>query len=213
MVSSAMTASAISEITMRTTVRNAAFLLTLLLPASGWRAPSERLTLQAESRIWIEGTSTIKDFSCTATIVNALIDTRSTNAIPQLLVGDKAVVAVDVKVPVEKLDCGNGTMNEHMLKALKAVENPTILFRLASYEIDRTQNTVTGTLKGTLSLGGVQKPLIITTEGKPEGEMLRVTGSSEIRMTEYDLTPPSLMFGRIKVNEKVLVKFDLLLKS
>jgi hypothetical protein len=198
---------------MSTTVRNTALLLTLLLPTSGWRAPSERLTLQAESRIWIEGTSTIKDFSCKATIVNALVDTRSTNAIPQLLVGDKTVVAVDVKVPVEKLDCGNGTMNEHMFKALKVVENPTILFRLASYEIDRTPNAVTGTLKGTLSLGGVQKPLIITAEGKPEGEMLRVTGSSEIRMTDYDLTPPSLMFGRIKVNEKVTVKFDLLLKS
>jgi hypothetical protein len=32
-------------------------------------------------------------------------------------------------------------------------------------------------------------------------------------MTQYDLTPPSLIFGRIKVSEKVIVKFDLLLKN
>jgi hypothetical protein len=199
---------------MRPTYRTTVFALALLLPAAGWRAHSERLTLlQPQSRLWIEGTSTIRAFTCTAGVVNALVDTRSANAIPQLLIGDKAVVAVDVKVPIEKLDCGNGTMNEHMLKSLKANENPTILFRLASYDITRSSSAAIGTLKGTLSLGGVQKPLSITAEGKPEGDMLRVSGSTEVLMTQYDLTPPTLMFGRIKVNEKVLVKFDLLLKN
>jgi hypothetical protein len=32
-------------------------------------------------------------------------------------------------------------------------------------------------------------------------------------MSEYGLTPPSLMFGRIKVGDKVSVHFDLYLKS
>jgi hypothetical protein len=199
---------------MRTTYRTTALALTLLLPAAGWRAQNERLTLlQPQSRIWIEGTSTIRAFTCTAGLVNALVDTKSANAIPQLLIGEKAVVAVDVKVPVEKLDCGNGTMNEHMLRSLKANENPTILFRLSSYDITRSSDAAIGTLKGTLSLGGVQKPVSITAEGKAEGELLRVSGSTEVLMTQYDLTPPTLMFGRIKVNEKVLVKFDLLLKN
>ena len=33
------------------------------------------------------------------------------------------------------------------------------------------------------------------------------------RMRAFDLTPPSLMFGRIKVGDKVKVRFDLVLKS
>ncbi|MFL5607849.1 MAG: YceI family protein [Gemmatimonadaceae bacterium] len=198
---------------MLTTVRKTALLLTLLITAGGWRIRSERLALQPESRLWIEGSSTIRDFTCNATLITALVDTRSANAIPQLLVGDKAVVAVDVKVPAEKIDCGNGTMNEHMLRALKAGQSPTILFRLSSYDIARSSEVLTGTLNGTLSLGGVQKAVTITTRGKAEGDVLRVTGATDIRMTDYDLTPPTLMFGRIKVNDKVTVKFDLLLKS
>ncbi|HEY2027543.1 MAG TPA: YceI family protein [Gemmatimonadaceae bacterium] len=198
---------------MRTATRPSALLFALLIPAAGWRAPSERLTLETESRLWVEGSSTIRSFTCKADVVNAAIDTRTANAIPLLLTGDKAVIALDVKVPAEKLDCGNGTMNDHMLEALKAHENPTILFRLSSYEIARGTGTVTGTLKGTLSLGSVQKPLTVTAEGKPEGDMLRVTGATEVRMTDYDLKPPTLMFGRIKVNDAVTVKFDLLLKS
>jgi polyisoprenoid-binding protein YceI len=215
MVSNAMNASATSETSqMRTLYRTPALVLALLLSATAWRAQNDRLTLQqSQSRLWIEGTSTIRAFTCTASDVNALVDTRSADAIPKLLVGDKAVIALDVKVGVGKLDCGNGTMNEHMLKSLKSDENPTILFRLSSYEIARTSSGVTGTLKGTLSLGGATKPVTLTTEGKAEGDMLRVTGTTAIRMTDYDLTPPSLMFGRIKVNENVLVKVDLLLKS
>jgi hypothetical protein len=43
--------------------------------------------------------------------------------------------------------------------------------------------------------------------------MLHVSGVYELRMTDYGLKPPSLMFGRIKVGETVKVGFDLLLKS
>jgi hypothetical protein len=32
-------------------------------------------------------------------------------------------------------------------------------------------------------------------------------------MRDYDLKPPTLMFGRIKVHDKVTVGFDLLLKN
>ena len=198
---------------MRTTTRTTAILLALLLPSAGWRTPNERLTLEAQSKLWIEGSSTIRSFTCNANVVNAAIDTRSANAIPQLLAGEKAVIAVDVKVPADKIDCGNGTMNDHMVEALKANENPTILFRLASYEIARSGGSVIGTMKGTLSLGGVQKPFTLTADGKAEGDMLRVTGATDIKMTDFALEPPSLMFGRIKVADKVTVKFDLLLKS
>ena len=198
---------------MRTSLRTAVVGLTLLIPTLGWRVATEQLSLQPESKLWVEGSSTIRSFTCTARVVTALVDTKSANAIPLLLIGEKAVIAVDVKVPAEELDCGNGTMNEHMLKAIKGVENPRILFRLSSYEIARAAGTATGTLNGTLELGGVKKPITITAVGKPEGEMLRVTGSYPVLMSDYGLTPPSLMFGRIKVGDKVTVKFDLLLKS
>jgi polyisoprenoid-binding protein YceI len=198
---------------MRNTVRTTALVIALLTPAAGWRVPGEQLSLQPQSKLWIEGTSTVRGFSCKAGVVNALVDTRGTGAVTQILGGDKAVLAMDLKVPAEKLDCGNGTMNEHMLKALKADENPTILFRLVSYDIARGQGAATGTLRGVLTLGGVQKPMTIVAEGKPEGDQLRVTGQAEVKMTDFDLKPPTLMFGRIKVNENVMVKFDLLLKS
>lgn len=197
---------------MRTTIRSLALALPLLTAAAR-PTSTEQLALQPESRIWVEGTSTIRSFSCTATDVSVLVDTRSPNAIPLLLIGDKQVIAMDVKVPAEKIDCGNGTMNEHMKNAIKALENPRILFRMSSYDIARAETGATGTLQGTLELGGAKRPITVTTAGRLDNGMLRVTGSYALQMSDYGLTPPSLMFGRIKVGDKVTVKFDLLLKS
>jgi polyisoprenoid-binding protein YceI len=104
-------------------------------------------------------------------------------------------------------------MNEHMKKALKVSDNPTIEFHVTSYDVARQTDGITGTITGTLELGGVTKTISVDAIGKPQDGMLHVTGSYPLKMTDYGLKPPSLMFGRIKVAESVKVNFDLLLKS
>jgi polyisoprenoid-binding protein YceI len=202
---------ATSEVRMRTITWTTLLASTLVLTA--FTGASEQLTLTPQSRLWVDGTSTVRDFTCRAPTINAIVDTRGADASTAVLSGKKSVLAVDVKVSVEKMDCGNGTMNEHMRNALKADENPTILFRMGSYEIAPAGDGATGTLHGTLSLGGTQKPITIVAKGQTEGGLLHVVGSTDVKMTDYNLTPPSLMFGRIKVSDKVTVKFDLYLKG
>ena len=199
---------------MKTNIKTTLLALAIALPASGaWTVADEMLVLQPQSRLWIDGTSSIRSFSCKAAEVNAVIEATGPNAIPQLLLADKGVKSVRVTVPAERLDCGNGTMNEHMRKAIKLSEFDSIEFRLTDYDVARSADGVSGTLNGTLLLGGVTKPVTLKADGKPEGEMLHITGSYDLDMTEYGLKPPTLMFGRIKVGRTVKVNYDLLLKS
>lgn len=199
---------------MRANIKNALIALAIVLPASGaWTTANEMLVLQPQSRLWIDGTSTIRSFTCKAGEVNAVVEVNGANAIPGLLTGEKGVKAVQVTVPAEKLDCGNGTMNDHMRNALKVAENPTIAFNLTNYDVTKSSDGISGTINGTLDLGGVKKPISLQASGVSEGGMLHVNGVYELRMTDYGLKPPSLMFGRIKVGETVKVGFDLLLKS
>jgi polyisoprenoid-binding protein YceI len=199
---------------MKSNVKRTLLALAIIVPASGaWSVANEQLMLQPQSRLWFDGSSTIRGFSCKAGEVNAVVEASGANAIPQLLAGDKGVKAVKVTVPTERLDCGNGTMNEHMRKALKVSENKTIEFRLDDYDVARGDDGISGTINGTLVLGGVSKTIAMKATGKDEGGMLHVTGTYDLTMTEYGIKPPTLMFGRIKVGEKVTVKYDLLLKS
>jgi polyisoprenoid-binding protein YceI len=171
------------------------------------------LDLQPTSRLWISGTSTVRSFECSAATFDANVESVP-GAATAVLAGEKAVSAVEIRVNTERLDCKNGTMNEHMLKALKAKTNPTIVFKLASYDLAKQAEAVRVTLNGTLSMGGVEKPISLTanaTEGN--SGMLHVVGTHELRMTEWGLKPPTLMLGTMKVDERVKVGFDLLLKD
>ena len=199
---------------MRANIKTTLLALAIVLPASGaWTTANEMLVLQPQSRLWIDGTSSIRSFSCKASEVNASVEATGPNAIAQLLTGEKGVKTVHVSVPAEQLDCGNGTMNEHMRKAIKLSEYKSIEFRLTEYTVAHNADGISGAIDGSLLLGGVTKPITLQATGKSEGGMLHITGSYDLDMTEYGLKPPTLMFGRIKVGKTVKVNYDLLLKS
>ena len=120
--------------------------LLVLIPSR----PATELFVQPESKLWVEGTSTIKSFTC--------------------------------KVPEFALKVsGDGAVVTDVRNAHKAVQ--TAELTLASPGIDCGSGA------------------------------LRVIGSYEFALSAFDLERPSLMFGRIKVVDKVQVKLDLILKN
>jgi polyisoprenoid-binding protein YceI len=196
---------------MRPSITHAFAAALILTPI---RIPSEQLAVQPQSKMWIEGSSTVRSFSCQVPEFTLTVNADGTGAVTAVLGGQKAVRTVELTIPSAKMDCGNGRMNEHMLKAVKAEENPTIRFTLASYEIAKAGDGVQGTLRGTLALGGAQHPIDVSAVATDAGNgAMRIVGGYEVALSAFDLERPSLMFGRIKVGDKIQVKFDLLLKS
>lgn len=196
--------------------RTALIPLALLLTATAAFAPKlvSLMTLQPESRLWVSGTSTMRDFDCQAGTFTTAVDASEPSAAGAIAAGQKVVTTVSLDVPAAKLDCRNGTMNNHMLKALKATEHPTISFKLSSYDLAKENEGARVTLNGALTLGGVTKDITMNATATDQGDgVLRVAGTHDLRMTEYGLKPPSLMLGTMKVNERVKVGFDLYLKN
>lgn len=169
------------------------------------------LTLRPESRITFDGKSTVRDWSCQAATITAAIDADA-GAVAAVLQGKKAVRTVTLTFPVEKLDCANGTMNGHMRKALNADQHKTLVFTLSGYELAGT-GTVAGTLNGTLQINGVTKPISMKAQftEAPNGG-LRMVGSYPLTMTEWQVQPPTLMLGTMKVDPVITVKFDVQLQ-
>lgn len=196
-----------------------ALAILVLAPAGAWTPSDAPLTLQPESRLWVEGTSTMRSFTCKAVVLEADVAAApgAANAVSAVLAGEKAVQHVEVRVPARRMDCGNGTMNTHMYKALKVEQqgvSEAITFRVASYEVGRAGDGVRGTLTGTLTLGGVQRSITVTATGRGGGGgVLRVAGTHELKLSDYGLKAPSLMMGTMRVGDVVTVGFDLALKG
>jgi polyisoprenoid-binding protein YceI len=200
---------------MRSTTRNALIAVLALAPAliAATSIVNGGFTLAPQSRLWFDGTSTVRGFTCAAGALEADVAAAAPAAAKAIAEGSKAITGVVVRVPAAKLDCKNGKMNEHMLKALKAAEFPMITYTVASYEIAKQETGIEATLTGTLNLGGVEKPMTVVATAKEEAGMLRVTGTQKLDMSQFGLKAPTLMMGTLKVANQVTVGFDLLLKN
>lgn len=196
---------------MRSRITGSLFALAALVALSAWRPVLDQLTLKAGSRLWFDGTSTVRDWSCKAPQFDAAIDAES-GATAAVLAGQKAVKTVTLTFPVAQLDCENRTMNGHMMKALNSDRHQTIRFSLTGYEL-ATATAVTGSLQGTLLLNGQTRPITVPVTFVAADGALRVTGSYPLKMTDWGVEPPKLMMGALKVGETVTVQFDLLLNN
>lgn len=187
----------------------------LLVPALvAWHVTPTPMRMEAGSRLWVKGTSSVRGFECQAGDFTAQVASAGTDAVAMVLAGQKGVDGVQVTVTSKALDCRNGTMNGHMLKAIKADEFPTITFALATYELEQLEGATKVAMQGTLTLGGVAKEIEVmaTARAGPDNTLL-VSGTHALNMTDYGLKPPSLMLGTMKVHNKLTVGFELILAN
>jgi len=200
---------------MRNTTRSALLAVLVLAPASiAWTNRTDgALTLAPQSRLWFDGTSTVRAFTCTAGELEANVATTVAGAVSAVAIGEKAISTVQFRVPAKKLDCQHGKMNEHMQKALMVTQHPQVTYTVASYTLTKSDSGMQAVLTGTLSLGGVVKPIVVTAKAKEEAGMLRVTGKQTIAMSDFGIKAPTLMMNTLKVGNQVTVGFDLLLKN
>lgn len=191
---------------MKGIVRNlitAGALLATAAVASGQMALPRNLSLGKESRVWLEGTSTVRSFKCNATKLDVAV-LAEPDELPASM-----VKSATLTVPVAQLECGNKTMNEHMRKALKAEANPQISWKMTSYEVQGSNVLI----NGQLTIAGREKAIELRGTGSADNGTLRFKGSKQFKMTEYGVKPPSLMLGTMKVGDPVTVSFDLVLSE
>ena len=173
------------------------------IAAGAQMAVPRNLNLGKESRLWLEGTSTVRSFKCNATKLDVAVMAETEQGPTEM------VKSAALTVPVAQLDCGNKTMNEHMRKALKAEANPQITWKMTSYTVSGS-NVV---INGKLTIAGKENAVELRGTGTAENGTIRFKGSKQFKMTEYGVKPPTLMLGTMKVGDPVTVSFDLVLSE
>lgn len=199
---------------MRTRLFGRLALMAIVVPAGiAWTADRAGLALQPESKLWVDGTSSVRSYTCRAARVDGSVATQPGSTSLAIADLEKTVRSAEVSVAVAGLECGNGTMNAHLRNALRSDTSPRISYRISSYDV-APAGAAAGKVKlnGTLEIAGTEKPVSIDATASNEAGRLRVKGSRQIRMTDFGVRPPTLMMGTMKVHDPVTVHFDVLLK-
>lgn len=169
------------------------------------------------STLYITGRSNLNEFSCLSkhdiSNKNLFInyDRRAqhiniTNAILEL--------------EVTQFDCGRSPINRDFRNTLKADQYPFIQLQLNEVlygEINGESNSETRLdprqADISIQIAGVTiREIVDIVVTDPQEEIVAVQGQKRLRITDFNLTPPTAMFGLIKVEDELDIVFDLRLK-
>ncbi len=194
----------------------ASFIMIAVLYAFAWaqKEPSRRLSIQPESKLWLEGGSTLHDYRCESSQILGTIEADSVQLELQLLNGAAFFHKVEIIIPVKSIHSGSDKMDENMYEALKAGKYPEIKFTLLESNIvsdssGHHEGYVMKT-KGKLMIAGKENLIDMSVQFL-KNKSIRVKGWKELFMTHFDVEPPTLMFGVLKTDNRVVIHFDLLL--
>ena len=162
------------------------------------------------SKVAIEGTSTLHDWDMASEKANCDIafsfDGVSITGLSSL------VFTVDAG----SLKSHHSGMDKNAYKALNSDKYPEISFA-SSYANIRPNGTNSYMIsaKGKLIIAGVSKDIWIVgvTTVNPADMSVQTIGSAKIKMSEFNVEPPSFMFGAMKTGDEITVKFNVTLKK
>ncbi|NKB71172.1 MAG: hypothetical protein GKR89_29220 [Candidatus Latescibacteria bacterium] len=163
-----------------------------------------------DSRLWIEGRSNINGFECGATVYD----------LEASVGGDEEgndQVAGRLAIAVDGFACGDGRMDRDLKKALQVERFPQIHFVFHRGQLiepgSQGERPYKGRIWGQLTVAGVSRPIECLVEGEVLADgSVRVYGGVAVRMSDYQIKPPTRLWGLVKVRDQLTVRFDFLLR-
>lgn len=158
-------------------------------------------------RFTISGTSTVRGWSCPAQGAIEVTPGQTSAPVPGFASGVQTVV---ITVPVRAIACEEEEMVEHLREVFQEKADSEIVYRLEQYKLTDDE---TAKATGTLTIDGVTNPIELDVTLVPSPQGLRTEGETIIDMTQFNMTPPVLWLGMLKVGKDVRVRFDATLPS
>lgn len=122
-----------------------------------------------------------------------------------------------LRYEVQKFDCSIPAMNSDMQDLLKSSEYPYLFLEIHNIQVDRSNREIERlkvSAEVTIMLAGVYQKYQI-----PDGvvinrseEKLTFRGKKTLKMTDFNIEPPTKFFGMVTVTDELKVEFEINMK-
>jgi polyisoprenoid-binding protein YceI len=165
-------------------------------------------TIGEHSAMNLKGTSSIRNWAMSAEGITGAADFQISTGHEFL-----SIASFSVRVPVHNLKAESKSMEKDALKALKADTFPTIDFMLTSahFKPSGVDHSLI-LLHGNLTMAGVTQHVTLKASAafREDGSIV-CTGELPLSFSDYGMTRPSFLFGSMKVNDAMMLNFNLIL--
>ncbi len=173
-----------------------------------------RFDAQPGSKMKIEGTSTLHDWTVEGGIIGGFFE-ADPGFTKDPAVVSKVLPKVEVEIPVRTLKSGSNPMNNVMYEAMKMKDHPKIKFTLKEMKFKGQPASGNGPFlfdtKGELTVSGVTRTnvMVVAVQKIADGQ-LKFAGTNTMKMTDFGIKPPApaIALGAIKTGDEVKVSFE-----
>jgi len=157
----------------------------------------------ATSSLQVDGTSNLHDWDIKAENQKGKLTVTLDNG--------KVTEIKDLSFTVltESLKSGKSGMDKNTYKALNAKKYKDITFKLTnvkSLDCGSSSNCKV-TVTGNLTIAGTTKRMDISFDLRTSGNTITLTGNKKFNMTDFNVEPPTAMFGTVTTGDAVDVVF------
>ena len=191
---------------------------TIIAFAAQTLAETATYSAKTGSLLKISGTSSVHDWEVKTRLIGGKMEWDSSfpldpskAELPKLTKMPK----VTVIIPVRNIESGKQRMNEVMHGALNAQKHKYARYSLKDIKVAEAKRKAGEPLvfdtKGMLSVNGKSAPVSMQiTIAKGEGDKLKVSGKTKLKMSQFGITPPApkIALGLIKTGDEVSVEFN-----
>lgn len=153
--------------------------------------------------IVIEGTSNIHDWTMRSDKGKCSVVLES-NA-------ENDITGLTFSIGASTIKSESRAMDKNAYKALKTDKFPEIYFKSSVINVKSNGNSSFHiTTKGNLTISGVTKPVLLSAIAKVNPDhSVSYTGSYKLKMTDFNIEPPSIMMGAIRTGNEIVVRYHL----
>ena len=154
------------------------------------------------SSLSVDGTSTLHDWTITAEEMNGKASLKMGNSL-------EGIESLNFTVVVDELKSGKGAMDKNTYAALNEDKFPNISYVLTKVNgVDALgSNKYKLSTTGTLEIAGTKKTINMDVTATVSGNSVKFDGSYPMKMTDFNIEPPTAMFGTIKTGDEITIKY------
>jgi polyisoprenoid-binding protein YceI len=123
-----------------------------------------------------------------------------------------SLTRLNFTLPAKSLKSKNTMMDNNTYKALDVKSNPDITFVLSKATVTpKGNNTYLLNCTGKLTIAGTTRDTDLLATGKynPADKSFIVSGTEKMKMTDFNVKPPTVMMGTIKTGNDIAIAYNL----
>ena len=160
-------------------------------------------TMDSSSTIKVHGTSTLHDWTMVMEKVSGEATVEVTDA-------GLNISRVYVRLRAEDLKSEYDLMDKNTYEALKTDRYPYLTYDMSTvHSVTQSGNSYNVDASGVMSIAGSMKTVRMTVKVTVDANgNLTISGKKAMKMTDFGVEPPEVMFGTISTGDDIEIEFN-----